>query len=117
VVVPEIVGKLKDGATLETGAAVPVALKVTGDPVKPMVTVTVLEPALVPKVQEVRVAIPELLVVAAPPTIDPAPLAKTKVTETPETALLLASLTITDGALLTAVPAVADWVITLLAAI
>ena len=69
-----------------------------------------LTPSVVAELPMVRVAIPEALVVAAPPTIEPAPLATAKVTETPGTGLLLNSLTITYGALATAVLTVAVWV-------
>jgi hypothetical protein len=69
--------------------AVAVAVKVTGEPVSPVeVAVKVFDPALVPKVQEPTVAIPEALVVVVAPVIEPPPLATAKVTLTPETGLL-----------------------------
>jgi hypothetical protein len=49
------------------------------------------------------------LVVVEPPVREPPPEPIAKVTLTPETALPLASLTMTLGAIETAVPAVADW--------
>ena len=90
--------------------AAPVAVKVTGEPVSPgLVAVRVLAPAVVPSVQLPTVAMPEALVVAAAPVTEPPPEATAKVTATPETGLLLASVTSTLGAVATAVPAVAVW--------
>ena len=54
--------------------AVPVAVKVTGEPVsEPLVAVMVFEPAVVPRVQLPTVAMPEALVVAEPPVSEPPP--------------------------------------------
>ena len=91
-----------------TGPATPVAVKVSGDPVRPAdVAVNVFAPAVVPRVQEVTLAIPEEFVVAEPPSTDPPPEATAKVTERPGTGLPPASVTSTDGAVATALPAVA----------
>ncbi len=88
--------------------ALPVALKVTGEPLRPvLVAVRVLAPAVVPKVQLPTVAMPLALVVAEALVSEPPPLATAKVTFTPDTGLLLASLTMTLGAVATAVPATA----------
>jgi hypothetical protein len=88
--------------------ALPVAVNVIGEPVRPVdVAVSVFAPAVVPSVQLVTVAIPLAFVVAEPPITDPVPDA-TKITLTPLTGLLLASFTITLGAVATAVPTVAD---------
>lgn len=88
--------------------AVPVALNVTGLPVRPVaVAVKVLAPAVAPSVQEPTVAMPLALVIAAPPATLPPPDAAANVTLTPDTTLPFASLTITDGAIATALPAVA----------
>ena len=68
--------------------AVPVAVKLTGEPVSPaLVAVRVLEPAVWPRVQLPTVAIPAELVVAEPPVREPLPEPIAKVTLTPETAL------------------------------
>src|SRR5438105_6081424 len=60
---------------------------------------------------------PPPLVVWLPPVIVPFPGATANVTATPVTGFPFASLTITDGGTLTAVPAVADWLVGLFAAI
>src|SRR5438309_6455654 len=57
------------------------------------------------------------LVVWLPPVMVPFPGATANVTATPVTGFPFASLTITDGGALTAVPAVADWLVALFAAI
>src|SRR5437660_5359814 len=57
------------------------------------------------------------LVVWLPPVIVPFPGATANVTATPVTGFPFASLTITDGGELTAVPAVAAWLVGLFAAI
>src|SRR5436189_203356 len=89
--------------------AVAVALNVAGLPVRLVdVAVSVLAPAVVPSVQLVGEAMPLAFVVALPPDTDPPPLATAKVTDTPDTGLLFASVTFTDGATATALPAVAD---------
>jgi hypothetical protein len=91
--------------------AVPVALKVMGEPLRlPLVAVSVLAPDVVPKVQAGLVAMPALSVVTAPlEAIEPPPVATAKVTDTPLTALPCASVTWTDGAVATAVLTVALW--------
>ena len=97
-------------AICEAAPTVPVAVNVTGDPVRlPLVAVTVLDPTDVPRVQLPTVAIPLAFVVTDAPVTEPPPDATANVTDTPETGLLLASFTITLGAVATAEPAVADW--------
>ena len=90
-------------------SATPVALKVRGEPESPVaVAVSVLLPEVVPKVQVGEVAIPLALVVTgADEPSKPPPDATAKMTLTPLTGLPLLSLTITEGAVLTADPAVA----------
>ena len=69
-----------------TGPASPVALKVTGEPVRlALVAVRVLGPAWVPSVQPPTVAMPAALVVAVGPLTEPPPEATAKVTLTPLT--------------------------------
>ena len=99
--------------------AVPVAAKVMGEPLRlPLVAVTVFAPAVVPKVQTGLVATPVLSVLAAPlEAIEPPPLATANVTDTPLTALPFASVTVTDGAVATAVFTVALWLLPPLSAI
>ena len=59
----------------------PVAVKVTGEPVRPvLVALSVFVPAVVPRVQLPTVAMPEAFVVAEPPVIEPPPDATAKVT-------------------------------------
>ena len=100
------------------GPATPAAVKVTGLPVSdPEVAVNVFEPAVALSVQLPTVATPLVLVVWLPPVIVPFPGATANVTATPVTGFPFASLTITDGGALTAVPAVADWLVGLFAAI
>ena len=91
--------------------AVPVAVTVTGDPLNdPLVAVSVFAPAVVPRVQAGLVAIPALSVVTAVVEAnEPPPVATAKVTDTPLTALPCASVTLTDGAVATAVATVALW--------
>jgi hypothetical protein len=93
--------------------AVPVVVKVNGDPLKlPLVAVSVFAPAVVPRVQAGLVATPELSVVTAiVEANEPPPVATAKVTDTPLTALPCASVTFTDGAVATAVFTVALWVL------
>ena len=87
----------------------PVAVKVNGEFIKPeTVAVKELLPAVVPKVQEVTLAIPEPLVATLVAPKVPPPLAMAKVTVTPETTLPPESFTITEGTVETALPAVAD---------
>ena len=98
--------------------AVPVAVKVTGLPASdPDVAVRVFEPAVALSVQLPTVAMPLPLVVWLPPVMVPFPGATAKVTATPVTGFPFASFTSTDGGALTAVPAVADWLVALFAAI
>ena len=102
----------KAGVTLEMVgadvAAVPVAVKVTGEPVNvPFVAVSVFDPAVVPSVQLPTVAIPFALVVAVSPVTEPPPEATANVTFTPLTATV-PFITITLGNMVTAVPTVAD---------
>jgi hypothetical protein len=97
-------------ATVVAAPAIPVAVKVTGDPVRPpLVAVKVFDPAVGPKVQLPTVAIPLAFVVAVNVVPDPPPVATAKVTLTPLTGLLFASFTITRGDVATAVPTVPDW--------
>jgi hypothetical protein len=83
---------------------------VTGEPVSPVaVAVSVFVPAVVPRVQDVRAAMPEAFVA----TLDvgfrvPSPLNDTDVAET---GLPPESVTITDGAVATAVFTVAVWLL------
>ena len=90
---------------------VPVAVNVTGDPVRPsLVAVSVFEPAVVPSVQLVTAATPSAPVVTAVVgSTDPPPDATANVTLTPDTGLLFASVTSTLGTTDTALPATADW--------
>jgi hypothetical protein len=93
-------------------------VNVTGLPVSdPEVAVSVFAPAVALSVQLPTVAMPLPLVVWLPPVMVPFPGATTNVTATPVTGFPFASFTITDGGALTAVPAVADWVVALFAAI
>src|SRR5439155_4564726 len=89
--------------------AVPVAVKVSGLPVSvPDVTVRVFGPAVGPNVQEVTAVIPFAPVATGVVGLTvPEPDATANVTLTPATGFPFASRTITDGAISTAVPAVA----------
>ena len=90
--------------------AAPVAVKVAGEPLRPaLAAVSVFVPAVAPSVQLPAAAMPEALVVAAAPVTEPPPETTAKVTATPGTGLLLASVTSTLGAIVTAVPTVAVW--------
>src|SRR5713101_4063006 len=93
--------------------AVLVAAKFTGLPVSPgAVAVRVFVPHVVPSVQEVTAAMPPALVSTALVGVTvPPPTVTAKVTATPATGLPLASFTITDGGMSTAVPTVAVWVL------
>lgn len=92
--------------------AVPVALNVTGLPVRPdTVAVTLFAPAVVPTVHELSVAIPLALVTTLVDEMLPPPLAMANVTVTPLTALLPASVTSTLGGAATFVLTVADCVV------
>src|SRR5438094_334432 len=98
--------------------AVPVAVKVTGLPVSdPDVAVRVLLPAVALSVQLPPVSMPLPFVVCLPPVTLPLPAAGVNVTATSATGFPFASFTITDGGVLTAVPAVTDWLVALFAAI
>ena len=97
-------------AILLAAPAVPVALKVTGDPVRPaLVAVSVFEPAAVPSFQLPTVAMPEASVFAFQPVIDPPPEPTAKVTLTLLTGLPPASMTLTLGLTPTFVFTVAFW--------
>src|SRR5438067_180388 len=86
--------------------AVPVAANVTGLPdSEPEVAVSVLLPAVVPRVQLPTAAIPLASVVWVAPVTLPPPEPGAKVTDTPETGLPNGSVTITDGGTGTALPA------------
>ena len=91
------------------------AVKLTGLPLRPAttaVTVLLLLPAWVPSVQVVSVATPLALVETTAGLAGlmlPPPAVTVNVTSTPLTGFPPPSLTITDGAALTAVPTVADW--------
>ena len=87
----------------------PVAENVLVRPLQ--VAVSVLAPAVVPSVQLPTVAMPEALVVAEAPVTEPPPAVAAKVTVTPGQTLLRESLTITLGAVATAVPTVAVWLL------
>jgi hypothetical protein len=92
---------------LVAAPATPVAVNVTGLPVRPVdVAASVLLPAVVPIVQLPTVAIPLASVVWVPPVREPPPEATANVTLTPATGLLLTSFTITEGAVETVAPAV-----------
>src|SRR5207248_2988758 len=89
--------------------AVPVAVNVTGLPESvPDVAVSVLDPAVVESVQPPTAAMPLASVACAAPVTLPLPGPAAKLTDTPATGLLNASVTMTDGAIGTAVPAGAD---------
>ena len=76
-------------AILLAAPARPVAVKVTGEPVRPaLVAVSVLAPAAVPRVQRPTVAMPEASVAAVPPFTTPPPDVGANVTVTPGTGLL-----------------------------
>src|SRR5205807_4465935 len=97
-------------AMVAAGPAVPVAVNVTGLPVRPPdVAVSVFEPAVALIVQLPTVAIPLPLVVWLPPVTLPLPGATANVTATPVTGFPFASFTITEGGELTAVPATLVW--------
>src|SRR5205807_2008485 len=106
------------GAMVAAAPAVPVAVNVTGLPVSdPDVAVRGLLPAVALRVQLPTVPMPLPLVLFPPPTPFPPPSAGVNVTATPATGFPFASFTITDGGDVTAVPAVADWLVGLFAAI
>src|SRR5207249_4083832 len=103
--------------------AIPEAVNVTGLPVRPVAAaeiVLLLLPAVGPRVQLVRLAIPEAFVLTAAGlagTEAPPPAVRVKVTVTPDTGLPSASVTFTEGGALTAVPTVALCEVTEFAAI
>jgi hypothetical protein len=87
---------------------VPVALKITGDPVSPVAAaVRLLGPAAEPSVHDPTVAIPDAFVVAFGALTEPPPLATANTTATPATAFPFESVTFTEGAIATALPATA----------
>ena len=89
--------------------AVPVALKRIGEPVSPVeLAVNEFAPGTAPSVQLPIAAMPDASVVADAPVTEPLPVATANVTDTFATALPCASVTITDGGVVTDVPAVAD---------
>ena len=93
-------------------------MNVTGLPDNvPEVAVSVFCPAVGLSVQLPTVATPLALVVWLPPVIVPFPGATANVTVTCATGFPFASRTITDGGDVTAVPAVAVWLVGLFAAI
>src|SRR3954462_2766424 len=84
------------------GPGVPVALKVTGLPAKPIVVaVSVLPPAVLPSLQVLSRAIPCGLVVWEGPVMLPPPVATAKVTPTLASAFPAASVTLTVGRAIT----------------
>ena len=96
-------------AICEAAPTVPVAVNVTGEPLRlPLVAVSVFDPTVVPNVQLPTVAMPLPFVVADNPVPEPPPVATVNVTLTPETGLLFASFIMTLGADATPVPTVAD---------
>jgi len=93
-------------------------VNVTGLPESdPDVAVKEFSPAVALRVQLPTVATPLALVVWLAPVIVPFPGAAANVTATSATGFPFASLTITDGGDVTAVPAVADWLVGPFAAI
>jgi hypothetical protein len=107
---PFALTEVGEATTVETVAltepGLPVALKVTGDPLSPVeVAVTVFVPAVVPNVNTVD-ALPSNPVVALVADNDPPPTVTVNVTLTPLTGLLFASFTITTKGLGSAVPTV-----------
>ena len=83
-------------------------MNVTGLPVNPVaVALRVFAPAAAPSVQLPTVAMPALDVVGVAPVMLPPPAATANVTLTPATAFPFASVTFTDGLVLTVLPAVA----------
>jgi hypothetical protein len=87
-------------------------VNVTGEPVSPeAVAVIVFAPAVVPSVHDPTVAMPEEFEVVVNDVPDPPPVATAKVTDRLATGLPAASVTRTDGAVATAEPAVAVWLL------
>ena len=92
--------------------AIAEAVMVTGEPVRlSLAAVSVFDPAVVPSVQLPTAAMPLAFVVADALVTEPPPVATANVTETPETAFPFASFIITLGAVATAAPAAADWLL------
>lgn len=94
----------------------PVAVKMTvGNPGAD--AVSVLTPGEAPSVQLPSVAMPLALVIAAATVSEPPPEVMVNVTFTPATGMPAKSLTSTDGAVATALPAAAVWLFPTLIAI
>jgi hypothetical protein len=93
--------------SMVASGALPVAVNVADDPASPAaVAVRVLGPAVGPNVQLVTAAMPSPLVfMAVGGSTVPPPAVTWKVTGTPLTGLLSPSVTLTDGAMATALPA------------
>src|SRR5207248_3288844 len=105
-------------AIVAAAPAVPVAVKVTGLPVSdPDVAVRVLVPAVALSVQLVTVAMPLPSVVSVSGVTLPLPAAVLHFTAPPPPRLPLPSFPTRRSSDLTAVPAVADWLVGLFAAI
>jgi hypothetical protein len=86
--------------------AVPVAVNVTGDPLKdPDVAVSEFAPAVDPRVHDPTAASPDASVVLFAPVTAPPPEATAQTTEMPATGLPLESVTFTEGGIATAEPA------------
>jgi hypothetical protein len=99
-------------------ADVPVALNVTGDPLRPAaVAVKVFVPMLPPSVHEVNDATPEALEVTVAGLELPPPTVTANVTTVPLTGFPLASVMSTLGGVATLVDTTALWLVTELAAI
>jgi hypothetical protein len=94
-------------AMVAGGPERPVAVIVTRPDTPGVEAVIEFGPAVIPSVHEPTVAIPEELLVALAPVIDPPPLATRKLTIAPFTGLLLPSTTFTDGGVAIAEPAIA----------
>ena len=102
---PDVMEPSPEGVTVATAPGVPVAVKVNGEPVRPvLVAVKVFVPAVVPRVQLPMAAIPRLLVVGVAKVTDPPPVATAKVTLTPLTGLPTALVTVTLTGVGNAVP-------------
>src|SRR2546422_658779 len=105
-------------AFVVAASAVHVAVNVSGPRGTAQdLAVSVFAPAVALSVQLPTVATPLALVVWLAPVIVPFPGATANVTATSATGFPFASLTITDGGDVTAVPAVADWLVGPFAAI
>jgi hypothetical protein len=83
-------------------------MNVSGEPESPVAeAVMVFDPPVLPRIQLPTVAIPLASVVWLAPVSEPPPLATEKVTRTPLTTFLFASVTRTLGGMETAVAAAA----------